>query len=429
MKKLFPLGALVFMLLIYLLAGFMGLAVAAVVAAISLLSYRLAGETGLARVILIATLILSLAIGGVAGRARGPNPPGVSVEEIGFFAMGSATGLISWLSVVLSALLLCSEVIFVQGGDRWDSFVYLIESVLLERAGPLEVVNDGEVQTIKSRSLLAPARAVGYTVINHGNAVVFEHFGRPSQVAGPGLVIKRPFETIRAVVDLRMQVEERTETLYTRDGIPLSTHVRVFFQIDSGGRAPTPDDMFPFSEPAVLNAVYLVPDWKTYTIETALALLRDMVCTCYLSEIYDPLKSGTRRRGGSETHAQLLQNKLYASLSATAVAWGVRIHRLELGIEVPREIEEQALAFEKARKEEELEYQRSRAENRRIKEFISQTGGDVTDYAMLRYLEKLGEAGLVPPSLERMFLEAIQREDTAPSKTEGSSRRKGDTQS
>jgi len=329
-------------------------------------------------------------------------------------------GLASWLLAVLSALFLSSKVIFVpQGGDRWGSFVYLIESVLLERAGPLEIVSGGKVRTIKSRSLFAPARSVGYTVINHGNVVVFERFGRPSQVSGPGLVIKEPFEAIQAVVDLRMQVEERTQTLYTRDGIPLATYVKVLFQIDSGSRPPTRDNMFPFSKPAVFNAVYHVPDWKSYTIEAAVALLRDMICTCHLDEIYDPVKKrGSRRRAGSETHAQFLQDKLQASLSDTVIAWGVKIHRVELGIEAPQEIEEQVLAFEKTRKEEELEYQRSRAENRRIKQFVSQTGGDVTDYAMLRYLEKIGEAGIIPPSLERMFLEATQREGTGSPKGE-----------
>ena len=419
MKRLIVLGALAFVILSYFLAGLIGFAVAAIAAAAAILSYRIAGETGAARAMLLVTIILALAVGGFVGRARGPNPPGINVEEIAFFAIGGTVGLVSWLLAVLSTLFLSSKVIFVsQEGDRWESFVYLIESVLLERAGPIEIVNKGEVRTIKSRSLFAPARSVGYTVINHGNAVVFERFGRPSQVSGPGLVVKKPFEAIRAVVDLSMQVEERRQTLVTRDGIPLTTYVKILFQIDSGGRVPTPDDMFPLSETVVLNAVYLVPDWKAYTIETALALLRDIICTRYLDEIYAPLKKGSRRRAGPETHAQLLQDKLQTSLSDTAIAWGVRIHRVELGIEVPQEIKEQALAFEKARKEEELENQRSRAENRRIKQFVSQTGGDVTDYAMLRYLDKVGEAGIIPPSLERMFLETIQREGTGSPKGE-----------
>ena len=420
MKKLLAIGALVVVILSYYLGGLTGFAVGAAIVAVVILSYRIAREPGLVRAVLLVTLVLAFVIGGFVGNARGPKPPAITkAKEIALFAIGGTVGLMSWLSVVLSVFFLCSEIILVShGGGRWESFAYLVNSLLLARAGAIEIVNRGELMTIRSRGLLAPFKVVGYVIIYHGNAVIFERFGRLSQVAGPGLVVKRSFETVRAVVDLSMQVEERRQTLVTRDGIPLTTYVKILFQIDSGGRVPTPDDMFPLSEPVVLNAVYLVPDWKAYTIETALALLRDIICTRYLDEIYAPLKKGSRKRAGPETHAQLLQDNLQTSLSATAIAWGVRIHRVELGIAAPREIEEQALAFEKARKEEELENQRSRAENRRIKQFVSQTGGDVTDYAMLRYLEKVGEAGLIPPSLERMFLETIQREGTGSPKGE-----------
>ena len=416
MKKLIVPGALVVVILSYVLGGLIGSAVGVVIVAVAILSYRLGRGPGLAHAMLLVTLILSFVIGGFAGRAMGPEPPGITLaEEITLFAIGAAMGLIAWLAVVLSAFFLCSEMIFVShGGDRWGSFIYLVTSLLLERAGALEIVSRGEVRTIKSRGMFASFRAIGYTIVYHGNAVVFERFGRLSQVVGRGLVIKKPYETIRAVVDLSMQVEERRQTFFTRDGIPLTIYVKVSFRIDSGRRTPTPDDMFPFSEPAVLNAVYLVPDWRAYTVETALALLRDMIYTRYLDEIYAPLKRGPRKRAGPEAHAQLLQDELQTSLSANAIAWGVRIQRVEIGIAAPREIEEQALAFEKARKEEELEYQRSIVENRRIKEFISRTGGDVTDYALLRYLERIGESGILPPSLDRMLLEAMEKGTSRP---------------
>jgi len=379
-KKLIALGALVVVILSYFLAGLTGSAVGVAVVAVAILSYSIGRETGMARAILLATFILSFVIAGFVSRTWGPKPPGITkAEEIAFFAVGGVIGLMSWLLVVLSVSFLFSEITLVShGGDRWRSFVYLVSSLLFERAGALEIIDGGELITIKPKGVLAPFKSIGYTVIYHGNAVVFERFGRPSQVVGPGLVIKKPFETIRAVADLCMQMEERTQTLYTRDGIPLTTYVKMLFQIDSGGRAPAPDDMFPFSEPAVLNAVYLVPDWKAYTIETALALLRDMICKCYLDEIYDPLRRFSRRRADSDstvqllqgellngfsrrgadpdTTAQLIQGKLQTSLSDMAIAWGVRIHRLELGIEAPQEIVDQALALEKAKREKEIEY-------------------------------------------------------------------------
>lgn len=407
MKILIILGALTAVILSYLLGGLIGFAVGVVMA---ILSYRIAREVGLARAILLLAFILSCVLGGFVGRTVGPKLPGriAKADEAVLFVIGGTIGLVSWLLVILSTLFLCSETIFVsRGGDQWESFVYLVNSLLFERAGALEIVDRGEVRIAKSRGMLAPFRAIGYVVINHGNAVVFERFGRPSQVAQPGLIRKRPFESIRAVIDLTMQIESRTETFYTKDGIPLTVNVGVAFQIDSGGRAPTPEDMYPFSEQAVLNAVYVVPDWKAYTTGSAIAFLRDMISGSYMNEIYDPLKRLSRK--GVDTHIRLFEEKLQGALSEAASTWGVKVHRVKLHLEAPEEIEEQALAFEKARREEQIELQKARAENTRISEFVARTGGSVTDYAVLRYLERIGEAGIVPPSLERTILDAIQK--------------------
>ena len=424
MKRLIALGALVVVILSYFLGGLIGFLVGAVIVAATLLSYLVGGERGLVRAILIVAFILLFLIGGFVGRTVIPKLPGrmARIDQAVLFIVGGAIGLLSWLLVLLTAFFLCSEIIFVShGGDRWGSFAYLVNSLLLGRAGALEIVDSGELRTIKSGGLLAPFRAIGYTIIYHGNAAVFERFGRPSQVVGPSLVVKKPFETIRVVVDLTMQIETRTEMFFTRDGIPLTIDVKVFFQIDSGERLPTAEDKFPFSEEAVLNAVYIVPDWKAYTVEATLALLRDMVVRYYLVEIFDPLKKLSEK--DVETLVQSWHDKLHASLSELARTWGVKIHRVELDIKVPEEVEEQALAFEKARveralafeeaeMEQKIELQRAEAEHKRIKQFMSRTGASITDYVLLRYLEKIGEAGLIPPQLERMFLDAINKEGT-----------------
>jgi hypothetical protein len=170
MKKLIVLGALIAVILSYILGGLIGVTVGVVVVAVAILSYRLACGPGLARAMLLVTFLLSFLIGGFAGRAGGPKPPGITMtEEIAFFVIGGAIGLIVWLAVVLSAFALCSEIIFVShGGDRWASFIYLVTSLLLERAGALEIVSRGEVRTIKSRGMLARFRAIGYTIVYHG---------------------------------------------------------------------------------------------------------------------------------------------------------------------------------------------------------------------------------------------------------------------
>lgn len=425
MKKLVALGTLVAALLSYFLGGLTGLVAMAMLVVAAVICYPVARKVGLARAILLVAFILSFVLGGFVGMTMGPKLPGriARADEVVLFVIGGTMGLMAWLLVVLSVFLLCSEVIFVShGGDRWESFVYLVNSLLFERAGALEIVDRGEVRIMRSKGAFAPFRAIGYVVIHHGNAVVFERFGQPSQVASPGLVVKKPFERIRAVVDLTRQIENRTEKFFTKDGIPVTIEIKVGFQINSGERLSAAEnkeakekDMYRFSAEAVLKAVYIVPDWKTYTMETSLALLRDMVCKHYLNEIYDPLKKLSSKRGG-KTCVHRLRDRLQASLSEIALSWGVKIHEVKLDIAAPKEIEEQALALEKAIREEQIEVQKAEAENKRIKEFMSRTGGDVTDYAILRYLEKIGEAGIVPPSLERMLLDDIERKTSRPSR-------------
>ncbi|MBC8275821.1 MAG: hypothetical protein H8E40_12750, partial [Chloroflexi bacterium] len=167
MKKLIALGALVVVILSYFLAGLTGFAVGAMIIAVTILSYLIARKIGLAHTVLLVAFILAFIIGGFMGMGLSPKlreriP--VASEAV-LFAVGGTMGLMSWLSVVLSAFFLCSEIILVShGGDRWGSFVYLVTSLLLERAGALEIVDRGEVITMKSRGLLAPFRAVGYVV-------------------------------------------------------------------------------------------------------------------------------------------------------------------------------------------------------------------------------------------------------------------------
>jgi hypothetical protein len=158
MKRLIAIGALIVVILPYFVAGLTGSAVGAVVVVVAILSYRIGRETGLTRSILLATFLLSFVIGGFVSGAWGPKPPGIAeAEEIAFFVIGGTTGLVFWLLVVLSVSFLFSEITLVShGGGRWESFAYLVNSLLLERAGPLEIVNKGELITIKSRGLLAP---------------------------------------------------------------------------------------------------------------------------------------------------------------------------------------------------------------------------------------------------------------------------------
>lgn len=265
------------------------------------------------------------------------------------------------------------------------------------------------MQIFRQRGLLSSFSTPGYVVIYHGNAVVFEQLGRLSRVGFKGLVKTKPLETIRAAVDLSLQHRQKQVTLFTKDGIPLQTEVRVYFQIHAGGHKPTSGDMYPVLEQAVLNAVYIVPDWREYTIERVIALLRPMIVGRYLSEIYDPLKKLVSPNHQPKTELSVIRDDLQKCLDQETFNWGVKVHNLVVDVNPPREIEAQALAFEKARMEQETQNENRRVENARIKEFMEQTGGTVTDYALLQFCEGIGESGAIPPSLDQVLSTALQQ--------------------
>lgn len=326
------------------------------------------------------------------------------------FTAGAVIGVSAWASITLAALSVCSEIVFVAMGDtRVDSLNYLLSALVVGTAGDLKIVDKGDIVTIKQRGPFASLSSPGYVIIRHGSAVVFEQYGKPSRVGFKGLVKTKPLELVRATVDLGLQQRRKQISLFTKDGVPLQAEVRADFQIHTGGRKPTPGDMYPVLEQAVLNAVYAVPDWREYTIETAVSLLRSMIAGCYLYEIYDPLKKLASMNDKPNTELKVFKDELKNSLDQVTFNWGIKIHNLEIEIKPPREIEDQALAFEKTRMEQQIAIENARTENARIREFMDQTGGTVEDYALLRLGERIGHGTPIPPSLEQILSDALER--------------------
>ena len=210
-------------------------------------------------------------------------------------------------------------------------------------------------------------------------------------------------------MDLSLQQKQRLVTLFTKDGIPLQTEVRVYFQVHPGGHKPTSGDMFPFLEQAVMNAVYSVSDWKEHTLQAVIGSLRPMIAGRYLYEIYDPLKKWTPEKEKPSTEVQVIRDELLDCINQMAFDWGVRISNLEIDIKPPSEIEDQALAFERTRMEQQIQIENARAENTRIKEFMADTGGTVEDYALLHLCENYAGTGAIPPSLDQLLSDAFER--------------------
>lgn len=363
------------------------------------------------RLILAISFTLTTVLGGLlAGLGLQSTPIGSLLQNnlVVLAIVGTLLVLVAQLAITYAILTIFSELVLIpMGNERVNSLVYLLSTLLMGRAGDMKIIDKGEVIEIKKSGGLF-SRDAGLVVINHGNAVVFERFGKISKVALKGLVQTLPFETIRTAVDLTLQHRQKEIALFTKDGFPLQTVVRVDFQIHPGGRKPTAADMYPVLEQAVLNAVYVVPDWKEYTIESAVALLRPVIASRSLYEIYD-IREKARSKNNETTELRVIKEQLQNSLDQAAFAWGVKVQNLDIAIKPPKEIEDQALEFEKSQLEEELELEKARAETRRIKEFMSKTGGTIADYALLQFFEKIGEMGTMPASLDQLLIDALER--------------------
>ena len=367
-----------------------------------------------AKFLLLVSAIVMIALGGVLigvlGLGATPISLWVSGNVLILFILGALMGFIAWAFIAFTTLSLCSELMFVtMGKERVDRIGYLLSALLIGNAGDLKIVERGEVITYKQRGPLASFSTPGYVIIYHGNAVVFEQYGKPSRVGLKGLVKTKPLETIRAAVDLSLQQGQKQVALFTKDGFPLQTEIRVFFQIHNGGRSATVGDMYPVLEQAVLNAVYGASDWKEFTIETAIAMFRLIIAERYLHEIYDPQKQLTVANGKSKIELRMLRDELQASLDRESFKWGVKIQNLIIDVKPPKGIEDQALVFEKARMDQQIAVENARAENARIKQFMDETGGNVEAYALLQFCENVGGTGTAPVAFDQLLSDAFAR--------------------
>jgi len=367
-----------------------------------------------AKFLLFVSAIMMIALGGVLIGVLGLKATPVNLWVNGnvpiLFALGALTGFVAWASIVFATLSLCSELMFVtMGKERIDRISYLLSALLIGNAGDLKIVERGEVVTYKQRGPFARFSTPGYVIIYHGNAVIFEQYGKPSRVGLKGLVKTKPFETIRAAVDLSLQQRQKQVALFTKDGFPLLTEIRILFQIHGGGRSSTVGDMYPVLEQAVLNAVYVVPFWKEYTIETAIGMFRLIIAERYLHEIYDPQKQLTIADDKPKIELRTLRDELLASLDRESFKWGVKIQNLFIEVKPPKGIEDQALAFERARMEQQIAIEGARAENARIRQFMDETGGSVEDYALLQFSENIGGTGSVPVAFDQLLSDAFAR--------------------
>jgi len=264
---------------------------------------------------------------------------------------------------------------------------YLMDLYHTGSAGGAILVDKGEVKALTAPMAM---NVKGLLIVSHGSAAVLEKAGLPSRVCKIGRHQRDPFESVRAALDLTVQCQEKGATVFTKDGIPLQAMVRIYFRINSGGQEPSLLDMYPVMDESLIRAVYAVPDWRSNTIETGIETFRAIVASRYSYQIFDPAEKLIQT--GIRTDLKHLQDELLQRLAEHAIGWGVEIISSSIELKPPPELAQQSSAMGSGQDD-----------NRRIKEFITETGGTPADFAMLQLARAIARTGIVPPSLEKII--------------------------
>jgi hypothetical protein len=151
---------------------------------------------------------------------------------------------------------------------------------------------------VNAKSRLTPGYKIGgpgLIKVTEDSAVVLKR-GRESRVIGQGAHFLRIGEKIQEVVDLRPQIRSGDVTAMTKDGFEVKITYIVGFQINTGGRSPSDEEPYPFSEKHVLKAVYASKQvgaqgamlWHERVPGLVFGHTREMIATHYLEDFFEP---------------------------------------------------------------------------------------------------------------------------------------------
>lgn len=225
--------------------------------------------------------------------------------------------------------------------------------LLRSRFGPLSFspwvkVSEGQVTGAKT-PVLSRAGGPGNLVVYNDSAVVLEKRGRLTRVEGKGFPSLDAFEKIYDVVDLRPKRYVYTVSAMSREGILVKWDVEVRYQIEGGGKLPTPDEPFPFSEEAVLRAATCKwrrepnfqygqdMDWEgLIVVSQTEGLLRTILARRPLNELIGVTQSA------AHAAREAVQDELKAGLEEVVTRFGAKLIDVKLdNLQVDDKITEQ----------------------------------------------------------------------------------------
>lgn len=242
------------------------------------------------------------------------------------FTFNVAGGMLPGGAVILTALLLCANLIDALYGPKAKGRQFLTQR-LFGRSGfsPYLIIGGGDivlgVESVKQRG------GPGGIVLRQDSAVILEAGGALTRVIrGPGFPHLQPFEKVWDIIDLRPQRWPFKVSAVTSDGIPLTYEVAVKFQV-----GPTDEDIFKAATCTWIRDAWRTEpdrmmDWpKRVIISDTEGTMRNRVLAKYSldellnaqvrqrirQELFDLLKVGAAQNFGVEIMEVTLQDVTY----------------------------------------------------------------------------------------------------------------------
>ena len=236
----------------------------------------------------------------------------------------------------------------------------LLLNLALGRAGAYAVADEGEIKATSPKGPLDRFGAPVAVVVKPYNAVVLERGDEISRIEGAGVVTLQRHETVKAVVDLRIQGGKFEITALTKDNVPLTVSGSSSFRIESWQDARDRGDRgdfetkgftgvisgpYPVYQRTLYRAIYGVgsgKDWQSQTAGMAGGKVGAAIQNFRLDEIF--VADEDERVRMERSALQDIVAQAQPEAVKTGRIWGVKVMGVGIAsIEMPEEVQEEFL--------------------------------------------------------------------------------------
>ncbi len=197
--------------------------------------------------------------------------------------------------------------------------------------GPTILVSEGVIDP-DGPETLRKVGGPGFVAIRPDSAVVTSRGGYLHRVLGPGFHELEPFERLWDAVDLRRQRRKSSVEAITRDGIPVSAEVEVFFKVVGGEVAADELHHYPFEPQSILRLTTMkralgdgqVKRWPQLVMGKVVGAVRNKLESMRLGEILDMHSNG-------DAPLTALSREIESLVREGVAAWGVKIEAVRVG--------------------------------------------------------------------------------------------------